>query len=911
MKKTNYILMMLFVALLHIAGSQKLNAAEATIWDGNDLPVTLKAGDSQTFSYVATEQGSLYIYAPKGSTNLGLTISGGLYTNDDYVSESSFLIAEPYDNGAGVFANIHVNVGDEIRFTIKAAKSKASDANKETSFTLQSKIYSDTYGGNTKDNAIEIPFDTSIEIPIYENYYPEYHRGFSHATFLRFMATADGLASLLTSEYLIYYIDEDEYGYSEMKFAVQAEMTDDHEFPIERYHSYIVMIPNIRPTSVMLKLTADTPGQLATYPIDIEGFPTTLSLANGNNWYRMNVSEMDSIHIMDVNTIAGWTGNITYWNNSNNVNEWLCSDTINGTSDSTISKNLHLTRLGTFDYLYLNINSDNAVENALTLSLREAKEQGEDYSTAKPIQAGENQFVGTGYENWFVFTATKDVQLEITADANLSYICYDGNEPNMMNEFNLYRAYEGDTFYICVKTPDANTHSLTIKEHELVMGDYCDLPIDFILGTDIIIEDRGEQIMNYRRFVAEESGTAIFETTDSLWVGYGWSVIFRTDCEGKALDFKRSEYEDENTGDLGLSYELSVTKGETYIIEITSFSNYGNEATLRTRFQGATDGTNFETALPISALDEQVSIPNTPDLIRWFTYVADKTGFYTIKSKIGQGSTMRTMIGIDLDNMINSTTDNSHEEAYMAGYKTSKIYVEQGVQFYVCVTISSNPGTTGGTSRYISVSYSEPRPGEYFGAPLEANTDETYYLPNTTDAYDTWYTYTIPVGTECTFSVGSDITPAYGSLHFYADEHTELTSINGHFELENQKNANDQLCGKKYIFPEADTVRVIYIKAQYQQNLHWWNIKLSESYSIQPIVGHQPQAIVKSDALFGALTITTFNDCSVVIRNVQGQSIHHFTSGANTTTRIPSFIKGIYLVTIHNGTASVTYKVCL
>ena len=52
MKKTNYILMMLFVALLHIAGSQRLNAAEATIWDGNDLPVTLKAGDSQTFSYV-------------------------------------------------------------------------------------------------------------------------------------------------------------------------------------------------------------------------------------------------------------------------------------------------------------------------------------------------------------------------------------------------------------------------------------------------------------------------------------------------------------------------------------------------------------------------------------------------------------------------------------------------------------------------------------------------------------------------------------------------------------------------------------------------------------------------------------------------------------------------------------------
>ena len=910
MKKTNYFLMMLFVALLHIAGTQTSNAAEAIIWDGSDLPVTLKAGNSQTFSYIASEQGSLYIYAPKASTNLGLTISGGLYANDDYVSESPFKIAEPYDNGAGVFATIHVNVGDEIRFTIEAAKSKASDANKETSFTLQSKIYSDNYGGSTKENAIEIPFDTSVEIPIYENYYPEYHRGFSHATFLRFMASADGLASLLTSEYLIYYIDEDEYGYSQMKFAVQAEMTDDHEFPIERYHSYIVMIPNIRPTSVMLKLTADTPGQLATYPIDIEAFPTTLSLAKGNNWYRMNVSEMDSLHIMDINTIAGWTGNISYWDNANNVNEWLCPDIINGTSDSTISKNLHLSRLGTSNYLYLNIHSENAVGNALTLSLRDSKVEGEDFSTAKPVQAGEHNFVGTGYENWFVFTATKDVQLEITADTLLSYICYEGNGPNMMNEFNLYRAYEGDTYYICVKTPDTNTHTLTIKERELVVGDYCDLPIDFTLGTDIIIEDRGEQIMNYRRFVAEESGTAIFETTDSLWVGNGWSVIFRTDCEGKALDFKRSEYEDENTGDLGLSYELSVTKGETYIIEITSFSNYGNEATLRTRFQGATDGSNFETALPISALDEQVSIPNTPDLIRWFTYVADKTGFYTIKSKIGQGSTMRTMVGENPDNMVNSTTDNSYEEAYMAGYKVSKIYVEQGKRFYVCIHISSSPGDTGGTDRYLSVSFAEPRPGEYFGSPIEAEENEIYQLPNTDDSYDIWYRFSIPANTECLFAIASDIKPAYGSLHFYADEHTELTVAGGHFVLENH-HVNNQLSGKNYTFAECDSVRTIYIKVGYQKNPHYWAIKLSKSSSIETVEGHQPQAIVTGDTQIGGLTITTPERSHVVISNLQGQQIHQFTSGANVTTHIPSLVKGIYLVTIQHGASSVTYKVGL
>ncbi|MBR5803269.1 MAG: T9SS type A sorting domain-containing protein [Bacteroidaceae bacterium] len=911
MKKTNYILTMLFAVLFYVTGAQRANAADLTIWDGNDLPVTLKAGASMTFSYTATEQGYLYIYAPTASTSLGLTISGGLYKDDAYVSKAAFDIAEPYDNGAGVFATIHTSVGDEIRFTIKAATSKGSNAIKETSFTLQSKTYADSYGGDSKNTAIEIPFDTTVDLPIYENLTPDYLKGFSHTTFIRFTASVDGLASLVTSEYLIYYIDEDEYGYSPMKYAVQAEMTDDHEFPIERYHNYIVMIPNIRPTSVTLKLTADTPGQLATYPIDIESFPTTLSLSKGNNWYRMNVKEMDAAsYIMDVATNAGWTGNISYWNDANNINDWLCTDTINGSADLTIAKNIHLTRLGTSDYFYLNVYSEADVANALTLTLRQPKNEGEDFTTAKSVQVGDNTFSSTQYENWFTFTATRDVQLEITADTLLSYICYDGNEANMMNEFNLYRVYEGETLYICVKTPDTNTHTLTIKEYELVVGDYCDLPIDFLLGNDIVIEDRGEQIMNYRRFIAEESGSAIFETTCSLWVENAWSVVFRSDCDGKALDFKRSEYEDENTGDLGLSYELSITKGQTYIIEITSFTNDGNEAILHTTFKGATDGTNYETALPIPALNEQVTIPNTPNLTRWFSYVADQTGFYTIKSKIGQGSTMRTMVGENVNNMVNSITDDSYEEAYMAGYKLSKIYVEEGTRFYVCIQISSNPGTTAGTNRYLSVSFAEARPGEYFGSPIEAEVDEIYYLPNTADAYDTWYTFIIPATVECIFTVGSDITPAYGSLHFYADEHTAINASDETYAMESLKDANDQLCGKRYTFAPADTVRVIYIKAEYQQNLHWWNVALNIETSINE-TQVQSLATIATNHADGTFAITTPVGCSVVVSSINGQSLYQAHTTESQTIVTPALAKGIYLITITQGSVTNTFKVIM
>ena len=94
-----------------------------------------------SFTYTATEEGSLYIMAPTASTSLGLTISGGLYANYEYVEDRAFTIAEPYDNGAGVFATMQVYAGDVIRFTIQAAKSSGSDGIKETSFTLKSKLF--------------------------------------------------------------------------------------------------------------------------------------------------------------------------------------------------------------------------------------------------------------------------------------------------------------------------------------------------------------------------------------------------------------------------------------------------------------------------------------------------------------------------------------------------------------------------------------------------------------------------------------------------------------------------------------------------------------------------------------------------------------------------------------------------
>ncbi|MBP3566887.1 MAG: T9SS type A sorting domain-containing protein [Paraprevotella sp.] len=909
MRKFYFLLLSLLFGMTATINAQDANES-ITTWDGTDLSVTLNAGESKTFSYTATEQGKLYIMATTASTNLGISISGGWYHDGAYDADAPFDTAEPYDNGAGIFATIAVFSGDEIRFTLTADEVfEGEDAVTSTSFIMKSSVYASNYGGDTWENPINMNISKTVSFPVYANHDVDYLADFSHATFARFEAPTDGVVSVMTSEYLVYYIEEELYGSQEMKYAVQASMTDDHEFAIENGKAYILMIPVTRPTNVSLRITSDRLGENCAFPVEITEFPANLSLVKGNNWFKMNVSELGTTNFMEIVSTAGWEGNIEYWNNCNVTNEWLTSDVIIGTSE-TFYKDINPVRLETAEYLYFNVQVTNGTpDNGLTLSLREPKE-GESCNMATPIQLGENQFKGLARDQWFSYTATKDAEMTITSTGTLKYISFNCDDTNNYNGTDTYRVNEGQTFFFCITTNNTETNTITISEKELVDGDYCDRPIDFVLGENVVIADRGDDVINYRRFVAEESGTAIFETTCANWVEYFWSVVFRNDCEGRAIDYVRNEYEDENNGDLGLSYRIPVTKGETYIIEISSFANDGADAIVTSRFEAATTGSNCETAIAIENLGEEIEIPNTPDLTVWYTYTADKSGFYTIKSKIGRGSTMKTMTAECTADLVNSATDNSYSDAYMAGYKVSKIYVEQGTPFFVCVTISSDPGETAGTNRYIIASFAEARPGEYFGSPIQAVAGTTYYLPNTDDAYDTWYAYTIPAGTECIFNIGSDITPSYGSLAFYSDETTTMSAYKGDFTQTNNKNANNQMCGKTYTFAAGETDRIVYIKTSYQKNLHWWDITLDGGESINDINAENSMIVYPNptDGTFYVNVPTVENGAKITVTTLTGKVVYNASISSNVTNVTLNTTGGIYLVTVSNGNSVETAK---
>lgn len=909
MRKIYFLLLALLFGMTTTINAQDTNES-ITTWDGTDLSVTLNAGESKTFSYKATEQGKLYIMATTASTNLGVSISGGWYHDGAYDADAPFDIAEPYDNGAGIFATITVFNGDEIRFTLSADEAvEGEDAVTSTSFTMKSTVYASNYGGDTWENPINMSISKTVSFPVYANYDVDYLADFSHATFARFEAPTDGVVSVMTSEYLVYYIEEELYGSQDMKYAVQASMTDDHEFAIENGKAYILMIPVTRPTNVSLRITSDRLGENCAFPVEITEFPANLSLVKGNNWFKMNVKELGTTNFMEIASTAGWEGNIEYWNNCNVTNDWLTSDVIIGTTE-TFYKNINPVRLETAEYLYFNVQVTNGTPgNGLTLSLREPKE-GESCDMATPIQLGENKFKGLARDQWFSYTASKDAEMTIASTGYLRYISFNCDDTNNFNGTNTYRVNEGQTFFFCITTYNTETNTITISEKELVDGDYCDRPIDFVLGENVVIADRGDDIINYRRFVAEESGTAIFETTCANWVENFWSVVFRNDCEGRAIDYVRNDYEDENTGDLGLSYRIPVTKGETYIIEISSFANGGTDAIVTSRFEAATVGSNCETAIAIENLGEEIEIPNTPDLTVWYTYTADKSGFYTIKSKIGRGSTMKTMTAECTAELVNSATDNSYSDAYMAGYKVSKIYVEQGTPFFVCVTISSDPGETAGTNRYIIASFAEARPGEYFGSPIQAVAGTTYYLLNTDDAYDTWYAYTIPAGTECIFNIGSDITPSYGSLAFYSDETTTMSAYKGDFTQTNNKNDNNQMCGKTYTFAAGETDRVVYIKTSYQKNLHWWNITLDGGESINDINAESSMIVYPNptDGTFYVNVPTVENGAKITVTTLTGKVVYNASISSNVTNVTLNTTGGIYLVTVSNGNSVETAK---
>ena len=734
MKKFLYTLLMFFVGITSVAYAQQ-EAATIKSWNGNNLQIRLRKGKMETYEYKATSNGVLYIYGDDQNVedNVSVGIWGGRYVNGTYDSNAPLQDAGAYENGAGVYGWVKVSRGDVVRFTLTAS---ADAEGIMATFTLKSLFFNESIQGNSKEKSIELTQNRPVSIPVYSNGDTGYLQELSYATFCRFVAPSDGVASIFTNQYMVYYVEDEAYGNpNTLKYATQDIETDDHEFVVKKGKAYVVIVPNSRPTDVTFKMNSTRLGENCKAPILVESFPTTLDLTRGNNFFQIDLDGIGEKYIMEVTVTKGWKGSITYMNSCDYESEELLPIDVEGGGFTRI---LNLDPLFVGNNLIINYNLTSSTKQtaASTLTLREANE-GECFDKAQVIGTGYTDFSGPARDYWFVYTSSRDAEISVATSGTLKHVLYSRDGGNFMNADNKYRLSEGEDIYMCITTTGGK-NSLAISEKTIEEGDYCDMPIVFSLGEDIIIKDRGDDVMNYRQFTADNAGFAIFETTSKTVIENYWSIYFRTDCDNKTIDYVREDITDSRGNVVGRSYKIPVTADTDYLFEIMSFENEGADVVFKTHFEEAKQGDVCATAIAIKQLGDTIKIDNTPESTVWHKYVADNTGFYTIYAKIGRGSNLKVKVG-EAGSEINGSEDSRYNNAYMAGYKMCKVYVEEGQILYICTTINADPGNVDGTNYYILPTFAEARPGERFAEPIKAEEKKEYTLTTGIDGYEMWY----------------------------------------------------------------------------------------------------------------------------------------------------------------------------
>lgn len=903
--------------LMSIAMTVKAQEPTVTVWDGKALQVTIKSGETQTFSYTAEDRGTLYILSNNQSeyTSVRVAMQGGVWVDgayeEDYIIEDT---EEGYENGLGVYGKISVIEDTEIRFTITGSVNE-ENPNATTSFTLKSMFFKNNVGGSSWENPIQLELNQSTSLPVYKNYQDDMFPDYRDLTFVRFVAPSDGVACIVVPIYKILYMQEDLFDGS-APFASCTETTNanEHEFAVKKGCAYLVALPISRPETVLFKMNSDRVGGTCNYPTELTAIPANLSLVKGHNWFKMDVSELGTKQIMDLSVSEGWQGTITYMENCLYAQEVLGNDNVTGTA-ATFHKNLDPQNTGNDDYLYIDIvlNDQEQVENAASITLREPQES-ETCTMAVPVQAGEKAFEGEARDYWFVYTSDKDVNIQLSAKNAIRYVSNGCGRSNSLSPNQKYRAYADTPIYICVNMSQAGKDTLNITEEEIVAGTYCDYPLDFKLGDPIAIKDRiitGEDMTTtYLRFQAEKSGFAYIETTNVNWTENYWTVTVKNDCSGWSLPVDRYEDEDPVTGDLLIRYKIAVTANETYIFSLTAGANGGKDILATSRFEEPETGSICENPFLITTLGENIAINSEANTISWFSYTADKSGFYTIRTCVRGTCSVKTGDCTAKETYLR--TDNSYNNAYMRGYSIAKIFVEEGTPFFI-YTKSNNAPYSDEDPFFVNVTFSEARPGEAFSGAIEAQEGIKYDVPSGADAFDTWYVYTIPAHQEQIIEIGSDVMN-YANLTFYADENTTLFSYKKDFTMETVFNANNQMCGKKYTFAEAETDRVIYILASVQNNPIWWTIHKSVPVGVEH-VGAQNTLTVSpnpNNGIFSVSVPALEAGASVSVQTLAGAEVYSAPLTATTTTVNLSgrLNAGIYLVTVTNGT-TVTGKMII
>ena len=805
MRKFYYLLLMLFMGVTTAAFAGE---SGPHTWNGNNKTLTLRKDTVITFSYVAAGEGTLYIYTDnqKSTDNVSLTLTGGKYVDGAIAAEDSFQGVEAYENGLGFYSWIKVEKDDEIRFTISTPKDAEGSS---TRFTLKKLFFGKNVGGDSWENAIALS-GQKVDIPIYKNEGAEVidTLDLSYATYCKFTAPSDGIATILTSENVFYCIEKEHLGNPDYSFTsvVQDAETDDHEFVVSGGVEYIVVVPNIRPSSMTFKMTDKKVGQSPRFPKTISEFPTTVDLVAGDNYYAFSRELTDSTSMLMVDVAAGWKDSIIYMENHLERSTELAADMVTG-SATTFVKNVDPRFLsGSSVIVNFKLSSADSFDAAAELSIRKATE-GESFEQAISFVDDKVVFGAPG-EYWCVYTSDMDGEYSFTATGgtikHVNFVA--GIEQKVAD--NLYRLRKGQTIYVCVVTTRGNAQ-LSISGEEIIPGDYRDAAVPFNLGETVTFESRGKDF--FYSFVAKENGLAYFQSPD-------YSVHFYEENggEGQLNPITITEVTkiyDKNGKHIGDSitynYELTIDAGKTYIMEVgTANGKKGELISVTSRFEVPVFGDVCATAIEIKNLNDTIKVDYKFEKITWYKITAKKTGYMHMFAKLGQAGNMSTQVGDCDSKSVNADSDGSKNNSYMGGYEATKVYVNEGETVYISVkTGRSNDEKQFGKNFYLVVA--EPRAGENEQVAIEAEPYTEYTIMSGDNAYHQWYTFTLPAGKNATISIlcsGKN----YNGLTFYKEDMSTMSSYKGDFVQTTVMDGTTTI-GKTYEFAATDADRTFYI----------------------------------------------------------------------------------------------------
>lgn len=803
MRKFYYSLLMLFMGITTTAFAQQEEAAEIQQWSGSSKDIEIALDEKQTYEYTAADNGRFYVYICNQSSSgyIPLSIWGGLYRDGAYDTDSPLQDAGPYENGVGLYGWVNVEKDDVVRFTIIAAEKAVGEGKIEfEELKLEVAFFPSNIGGDSSKNPIVLTKDTKVTLPVFENSSTDVLPDLSNATFCRFVAPKSGVASIITKDYLIYYIEEEKYGEEKFKYASQDVKTNDHEFIVEKDKTYIVVLPNSRPVDVTFKMTDQVLGTDSKFPTPINKFPVKLDLKKGDNYFDFSHDLIGNNCMLEIAVKADWKGTITYMEDPSENSEELTSNTVTGEA-MTFVKNVDPRYLyGSKLIVNFKVSDKNSVSEAVTLTLR-APKAGESFNAAITANMGENTINGPADDYWFAYTAETDGEYSFATTGTIKHVNFSAGVEQMLAD-NVYRVDEGETIYVCVTTTTAEGNTFTISGEAIEDGDYCDRPIYFELGNDIIINGRGRDC--YHSFTADNNGFAVFTSVN-------WSVHFRGECGGRTLNPERVA--NEKGDDTEYIYTLPIAKGQSYIVEVQAVSEDEN-ITINTEFKEAAEGEIYATAIEIENLNDTIRLDYTFGKAKWFKYVAEQDGFYSVKAKLGYSANMKTKLGEGAE--ISVGDDENVNNYYMGGYKAAKVYVEKGESLYLYTkTGSSNDETQFSADFYFVVSYSgEARPGEAAAVAIQAEANKTYtILKNDEEGYEQWYTYTIPATKEAVFTLKTVVKYLTNNFSFYkSDKETTMSTGKGDYTQENITNNNGETIGKLITFAAANEARTIYFK---------------------------------------------------------------------------------------------------